>query len=300
MKNSAINTTCAVLVLILAASSVWATVYQERDEINRSFTLPTKAHVEVSAISGSLDIKAIDGDMAIVQIERTGRSRAELDCNKVVLEQVAGNLAIQSKTVGGSGCQNIQVVYRVLLSLPRYVDVSAQGVSGPINIGEIEGTLRISGNSGNINLAQLGSGSIISGNSGNINLAQFGSGSRITGNSGTTTIKIPQIDPGGLELSGNSGAIRLHIANELNVDVKVSGLSGSVSSELPNVKFTKTGAADYFARIGLAGRRLMSKVVRVVSRLVVIGINPSGRMCGKRLQSNPCDSLVYAGVRLHG
>ena len=119
MKNSAIKKACAVLSVILAASSVWAAVYQERDEINRSFTLPAKARVEVSAISGSVDIKAIDGDTAIVQIERTGRSRAALDCNKVVLEQAAGNLTIQSKTVGGPGCQNIQVVYRVLLSLPR-------------------------------------------------------------------------------------------------------------------------------------------------------------------------------------
>ena len=133
------------------------------------------------------------------------------------------------------GCENIQVAYRVQLSLPRYVDLSVHGVSGPLNIGEIEGALRISGNSGNINLAQSGSGSIIS------------------GNSGTTTIKLRQLDAGGLELSGNSGAIKLYIADESNVDVKVSGLSGSVFSELPNVKFNKTGAADYFARIGSGG-----------------------------------------------
>jgi hypothetical protein len=235
MKNSAIKRACAVLWVVLGASSVWAAVDRERDEINKHFTLPAKARVEVSAISGSVDINAIDGDTAIVQIERTGRSRAELDCLKVVLEQAAGKLTIQSKTMGGPGCQITQVVYRVLLSLPRHVDLSVNGVSGPVNIGEIEGTLRISGNSGNINLAQ------------------FGGGSRITGNSGTTTIKIRQLDPGGFELSGNSGAIKLHIADELNVDVKVSGLSGSVSSELPNVKFNKTGPAHYHARIGSGG-----------------------------------------------
>src|SRR5918999_2727196 len=104
MKNSAVNRTCAVLVLILAASSVWATVYQERDEINRSFTLPGKARVEVSTISGSVDIKAIDGDTAIVQIERTARSRAELECNKVILEEASGNLLIKSET---EGCENM-------------------------------------------------------------------------------------------------------------------------------------------------------------------------------------------------
>ena len=235
MKNSAIKKASAVLSVVLGASSVWAAVDRERDEINRSFTLPAKARVEVSAISGSVDIKAIDGDTAIVQIERTGRSRAEMDCNKVVLEQTSGNLTIQSRTVGGQGCNNIQVAYRVLLSLPRYADVSVHGVSGPVNIGEIEGALRISGNSGNINLAQSGSGS------------------RITGNSGTTTIKLQKLDARGLELLGHSGPIKLLIADNLNVYVEVSGLSGSISSELPNVQFTKTGAADYYARIGSGG-----------------------------------------------
>ena len=234
MKNAAINRTCAVLWVVLCASSAWATVYQERDEINRRFTLPARARVEVSGINGSVDIKAIDGETAFVEVERTARARAELDCNKVVVQQVFGNLVIKSETVG---CENmvIQVRHRVLLSVPRTVNVSVHGVSGPLNIGEIEGALRISGNSGNINLAQSGSGSIIS------------------GNMGTTTIKIGQLDPRGLELSGNSGAIKLHIADELNIDVNVSGLSGTVSSELPNVKFHKTGAADYYARIGSGG-----------------------------------------------
>ena len=233
MKNPAINRVCALLLVVLGASSVWASVEQDRDEINRSFTLPAKAHVEVSAINGSVDIKTIDGDTAIVEIERTARSRAELDCNKVVLRQVLGKLLIKSEMV----CANmvLQVRHRVLLSVPRSVNLSVHGISGPLNIGEIEGALRISGNSGDINLAQSGSGSIIS------------------GNSGTTTIKIRQLDPGGLELSGNSGAIKLHIADELNIDVKVRRLSGTVSSELPNVKFNKTGADDYYARIGSGG-----------------------------------------------
>ena len=233
MKNLAIKKACAVLSVLLGASSVWAAVDQERDEINRRFTLPAKARVEVAAINGSVDIKAIDGETAIVEIERTARSRAELDCNKVVLRQVLGKLLIKSEM----GCENIvvQVKHRVLLSVPRTVNLIVYGISGPLNIGEIEGALRISGNSGNINLAQSGRSSIIS------------------GNSGTTTIKLRQIDPRGLELSGNSGAIKLHIAEELNADVRVSGLSGTASSELPNVKFIKTGAADYYARIGYGG-----------------------------------------------
>lgn len=232
MKNSAIKTACAVLSVFLGA---WVTVAQERDEINRSFTLPANARVDVSAISGSVDIKAIDGDMAIVQIERTARSRAELDCNKIDLDQVSGNLRVQSSNVGGPGCQVIQVRHRLLLSLPRSVNLSVHGVSGPINIGETDGALRISGNSGNINLEQPGRGS------------------RISGNSGTISINLRRLDARGLELSGNSGTIKLYLGDESNVDVKVTGLSGSVSSDLPNVQFHKTGDADYYARIGSGG-----------------------------------------------
>ena len=236
MKNS-IYKACAIFSLVLAASFVWATgsgAAQERDEINRSFTLPAKARVEVSAINGSVDIQAVDGETAIIQIERTARSPAELDCNQVVVRQASGNLIIESETVGRQ-CQNISVTHKVLLSVPRTVDLSVHGVSGPVNIGEIEGALRISGNSGNISLAQSGSGS------------------RITGNSGTTTIKLRKLDARGLDLSGNSGAIKLYVGDDLNVDVKVSGLSGTASSELPNVEFKKTGDADYYARIGSGG-----------------------------------------------
>src|SRR6185369_3250681 len=98
MKNSAIRKACGILLVLLGASCVWAAVYQERDEIKRSFSLPAKARVQVVAINGRIDIKAIDGDTASVEIERTASSRAELDCNKIVLRQgIGGNLFIKSE-----------------------------------------------------------------------------------------------------------------------------------------------------------------------------------------------------------
>jgi hypothetical protein len=226
--NLSINKAWVLLLVFPAAAlSVGAAFYQERDEINRSFTLRARTRVEV------VDIKAIDGDTATVQIERTARSRAEMDCNKIVLQQAAGKLIIASVNEGG--CGTIQVAHRMLLTVPRYVDVIVHGVSGPINNGEIEGALHLRGNSGSINLAQSGSGS------------------RLTGNSGSTTIKLQKLDARGLELMGNSGSVKLYVGDELNVDVSVSGLSGTVSSEVPNVRFRKIGAADYFARIGSGG-----------------------------------------------
>ena len=254
MKGLTLARASVAILFVLAASSVWATsgalaVDQHRDEFNGRFKLPERARVDVTAINGTVDIEAIDGDTAIVQIERTARSRAELDCNKVVVKHASGNLTIQSETTGGEGCKVVQVRHRVLLSLPRSVDVDVQGVSGPVHIGEIEGALQISGNSGSINLEQTGIGS------------------SITGNSGTTTIKLRKRDAGWLELSGNSGAVKLYIGDEIDVDVRVTELSGSVSSELQNVQFRKTGAADYRARIGSGGPTI--EVARNVGNIVL-------------------------------
>lgn len=245
VKNLSILKVMIACLSLVLVSSVWmgyATTgstppasYQVQDETNKSFPLSAKAHVDVSAISGSVEVKAIDGDMAVVHIERRGRSRAELDCNKLLLENSPNALSVQSKTQAAPGCGQIQVSYRVLLSVPRTIDLSVQGVSGPVNIGALQGSVRLSGISGNINLDQPGGGS------------------QVTGNNGTTTIRLGRLDASGLELSGNGGALRLYVGADLNANVKVAGHSGKVSSELPDVKVDKVGAADYFVRIGSGG-----------------------------------------------
>src|SRR5262245_16035478 len=122
MKNSAIRKVFVVLSILLGASSAGAAVSQESDGINKSFTLPGRARVDVYAINGSVDIQTTDGDTAIVQLERTGRTRTEMDCNKITVEQFSGTLTIQSENVGGPGCQTIQVLHRLLLTLPRHAN----------------------------------------------------------------------------------------------------------------------------------------------------------------------------------
>jgi beta-lactamase regulating signal transducer with metallopeptidase domain len=217
----------------VAAPPASATAWQERDEIRRTFTLPERARVEVVSMNGSVDIVAVDGDTASVEIERTARSRDELDCNTIVSRQQFGMLLIRSEAV----CENrvIQVRHRVRLTLPRNVNLTVIGTSGPLNIGKIDGTMSISGNSGDITLAQSGRRS------------------ELRGNQGTTTIKLQQRYAGGLELSGNSGPITLYVGDDLNAAVRVSGINGSVSSDLPNVTLRRIAAADYYARIGSGG-----------------------------------------------
>lgn len=245
MKNVMALKAAAVVLPVLFVSSVLsggggvlarpAAAGAQREEINKNFTLSPKADVDVSGISGSVDIKALDGDTVNVHIERHAPTRAELECNRAVVEQSGNRLTILSRTESGRACQNIRVFYRVVLGVPRNADLSVRGVSGPVSVEGVEGALRVSGNSGEIKLAQPGSGSQVSGNSGSI------------------TVDLRALGAGGLELSGNSGRINLRVSGETNADVRVSGLGGSIRSGLARVKVTKTGDADYYARIGAGG-----------------------------------------------
>ena len=96
MKNLAIKKACAVLAVLLGASSVWATVYQERDEINRSFSLPTKARIEVSAINGSVSWDSVVAlPKGTTELERV----ADVTSPPVVDDGRACAAAYQGRTV---------------------------------------------------------------------------------------------------------------------------------------------------------------------------------------------------------
>lgn len=241
MKNlGAFKAAVAVLSIPLASSVATgrgeatdrpSTVVGHSDEINKSFVLSPRASIDVSAISGSVEVKASDGEAVNVNITRRAPSRADLDCNEPVVEQVGNSLTVGSRTEPGGGCQNIRVVYRVVLAVPRDADLAVRGVSGPVGIEGLQGALRISGNSG------------------------------------TITVNLRRLGATGLDLSGNSGAIDLRVSDETNADVWVSGLSGSFKSMLPSVRVTKTGIADYNARIGRGG-----SAIRVVGHSGTVSI----------------------------
>ena len=207
----------------------------EREEIRQSYNLAPGARVEISTISGSVDIETTSGQMAEVHIIRMGKTRKDFDCYKMNIEHSPGSLVIRHQQGREDICGTIQARQRVMLKLPRNVELKLNAISGPVTVGEIDGTVRLSGISGIVEVAQaLGY-------------------SDISGISGVLSMNITRLSQRGVSISGISGRVVIRAASSLNADLSVSGINGNINNNAPNVSLTKTGHSQYSGRVGSGG-----------------------------------------------
>jgi DUF4097 and DUF4098 domain-containing protein YvlB len=209
--------------------------YTEREDINQTYELAPGSRVELSVISGSVDVETTNGNTAEVHIVRMGETRTDLDCYTIAIEHTPSSLVMRHKQRRSGECQNIRAKQQVTLRLPRTVDLKLNAISGPVKIGELDGALRLSGISGRVDVAQaLGY-------------------SDISGISGVLTITIPRMSDRGIRVSGISGKVDLRLGGELNADLNVSGVNGDVNAAAPNVTLNKVGHSNFAGRVGSGG-----------------------------------------------
>ena len=209
----------------------------EREEIRQSYELAPGARVEVSTISGSVDVETTSGQMAEVHIIRMGRTRKDFDCYKIDIQHSPNSLVLRHEQGRDEPCHNIQSRQRVTLKLPRNVELKLNAISGPVTVGEIDGVVRLSGISGKVEVAQaLGY-------------------SDISGISGVLSMNITRVSERGVRISGISGRVEIRAASSLNANLEVSGLNGNINidSAASNVSLTRTGSSNFSGRIGSGG-----------------------------------------------
>ena len=226
----------------------------EREEIRQSYEMAPGARIEVSTIAGSVDVETSDGNTAEVQIIRMGKTRKDFDCYKINIEHSPASLFIRHQQGSEDACRNVRDRQRVLLRLPRNVDLKLTAIAGPVTVEAIEGTLRMSGIAGKVDVAQALGYSDISGISGSLNM------------------KIARIGQRGVRVSGIAGRADFRIAEDVNADISVSGILGDIDNAA-NISMTKVGHSSFRGRIGSGG-----------APISVSGIN--GSVAFRRQQGN--------------
>lgn len=214
--------------------------YTEKDEIRQSYQLTAGSKVEVSGINGAVDIETTSGNTAEVYIIRSARSREDLEYRKIIIEPTPNSLIIRGENDKDRGYsregRNRNVRQRVMLKLPRQIDLSASGVNGAVNVGEVDGPVRVSGINGKVEVAQaLGYTSL-------------------DGINGKVRVTIARLGERGIRVSGINGGVELNFAEELNADLDVTGINGSVDSEsFPLTIQGKMERHSFRAKVGAGG-----------------------------------------------
>ena len=237
----------------------------EREETRQSYKLAAGASVKVSGVNGSIDVETADIDTAEVHIVRSARSRENLEFRKIKIEHTPDSLILE----GGENDSDddglfswfkpsVTVRHRVMLKLPRQVNLTANGTNGPVTIGEVAGSVRVSGVNGPVTIAQ----------------AESSAG--ISGVNGPVTATIIKITDDGFRVKGVNGPVELHFNESLNASIEVKSLSGNFQPELPNLVMEKKDSNSYRARIGEGG-----------TPIIISGINGSVRLLPASLKDQP-------------
>jgi len=208
--------------------------YPERDEIHQSYDLALGASVEVSGIAGPVEIRTTTTDRAEVNIVRSAPTRRDLDCGKVVVEQTSTRLQIRSESL----CPIVRGQQRVMLELPRRVDVSLHSIAGGVRIGPIDGMLRLEGIAGHVAVKEIRA-------------------AKLSSLAGGLTTTIAGVNERGIRISSVTGGIDLGVRGGLNADLTVKSIVGRVRSDVSDGRGSGDDDEDFHAVIGSGGPKIL-------------------------------------------
>ena len=261
---------------------------RESDEIRQSFKLTPGTRVEISSIRGPVEIETSGGDTAEILITRNADNPADLQSDKIVIDNKAGRLIIRGETAPG-GNKNRHVDHHATLKLPRDINVSINSISGPVQladlngqfevssvsgsvtldkvtqqarfksisgdvkIGQVGGPLDITSVSGSVKLDQVAHGANIQSVSGDVRITQATDSIDISSVSGNVSVVIAKLGTGGVKITSVSRQVELRFRNEVDAQFTANSISRDVSIDLPNVTIEDKSANSTRARIGAGG-----------------------------------------------
>lgn len=209
----------------------YSSTFHEHDDIHRSFNLKPGDRVDVSKISGPVEVENVEGDVAEVYVVRSASNKSDLVWRKLKIEQTPTGLVIECD-VEPDRPDRVNVSHYVLLKLPRRTRFTASGISGSVNIAALDGTVQVSGCSGSVTMKETNGPTDISNVSGSVNL------------------NVTHLSEAGLRVSGISGSVELRVSNELDADVSITKVTGQVFIGIPQ---QDAGRSGYHFRVGRGG-----------------------------------------------
>ena len=254
MRKSLTMLFCATLLVIMSLGTFSGLGAQEkpdglrdlpvRNEINRQYQLAPNTTVEISTIAGPVEIETRSNQSAEIKIVNTAETQADLNCLDIPIEQTPKKLVIRDKSL----CNIVRVSQRVMLKLPRNVNLDLKSIAGHVRIGPTEGMVRLNSIAGKVSTGALQAAEVSSLASG-------------------LSMEINQIGERGVRLSSIIGGIDLGLSDTLNAEFAASSIIGDVVSEIPGVKLSTEGQLDFKAQIGLGGPPITISSVRGGIRL---------------------------------
>lgn len=206
-----------------------------KEDINKTFQLARGARVEVAGIAGPVEVAVVEGNTATVHVVRSGQTREDLDCYRTVVEGDANRLEIRHEQF--DRCGSIKAGQSVKLSVPRHVNLHLSTIAGAVNVGAIEGVVKLT------NIA----GPVVVTNAQSAEMSSLAGG---------LTMHIERLNARGMHIQGVAGAVDLQVGESLDADVVVNDMLGKLVAETPRAKVSKVDDSNYRVKLGAGGAEI--------------------------------------------
>jgi hypothetical protein len=210
----------------------------ETEVIAKTVRLARGARVEVTGIAGPVEVTTTDGDTAQVHIVRSAETRAELECYRTVIDASPTRLEIRHEQfTHRAKCESIRSRQRVKLVVPRSVELSLEQIAGYVNVGSVDGVLRLSNIAGHVSVSGAQA----------VEMSSLAKG---------LTMKVGRVSVRGMRIEGVVGRIEFQLKDNLNAELVVKDIIGNVSSETPQARVNKEGTSRFRVQIGAGGAQI--------------------------------------------
>jgi DUF4097 and DUF4098 domain-containing protein YvlB len=244
-----------VAATVLCAA--WA-VSAGAQDFRQSFNLAPGGSISIKNVSGDINITGYDGASVEVSAYKEGRDRDQVSVENL---STAGHVSLRADYAEHCNCD---ASLRFEVKVPRSVrfdfekistasgNLSAENVTGRVEMNTASGDVTVSGVSGEIR-ASSASGTVkVKDSAGNVNASSA---------SGDVEVELTRVEgDGDMRFSSASGNVNVRLPASVDATVEMSTVSGSIETNLPiEVKHNNYGPGSR-ARGQLGGGSRLLKI----------------------------------------
>lgn len=210
--------------------SAWA-VAAEAQDFHQSFNLAPGGSITIENVSGNINIAGYDGASVEISAYKEGRDR-----NMVEVENLstAGHVSLRAKYPEDCDCD---ASLRFEVKVPRSTrfnfdkisvasgDLSAENVTGRIDLHTASGDVTLKGVSGEIDASSA---------SGSVKVRDAAGTVRANSASGDVDVELTRVEgDGDMRFSSASGNVNVRLPASVDATVEMSTVSGKIDTNLP-------------------------------------------------------------------
>lgn len=211
--------------------------FPQSEASRQSWKMPAGAQVNVLNVGGNVLIETSDADTAELYIERAAKQKATLAAMKLTVDYQPAT----AKAPAILGLYNNEWLYqkirpnfilrhlgfgqtppfreRVVLKVPRQINLTLSDISGDVAIGEVDGEVSVTGTEGRVDIAKATRVR------------------RLAGIKGSVEVTLATLSHD-LQVNSIGGPVRLHFLQEPSTRIKGDWVWGTLRAKLPGFRQT--------------------------------------------------------------